>query len=510
MNEGADRDVAGTSTRLALVLAGSFLLVLFLLFLMANQTESNPWTELDPAALRQAFGVTAAATAIGAGWLMIWWWRARLHGPALWLGLSLALVGVGILAISDQLGAVYGNEVVGGTLEALRTATVVVVVGMAIQGTRASRIDLAAGLGRAAAISTGAIAALTLVFSFADVGLTWSWPALWAGAAVATLSVGLIRREWMLGWFGVSMLALALYDLTMRFAPNDPILALGGGVILELGLIMVMVGTAGVVQNELALQSVRLLRAQAQVGRLNDDAKRTAHEARSAIAAIDHSFRLLTHSPEILETSSQLGDAVSAELKLLRRLVTPHDSRRRPFRVADALVGAATVERLYGVQIELDVDPALMALGDLAATAEAAQCLLENARIHAPGASVAVVATASGGMVEIAFADDGPGVASDQAKAIFATGVTTGHGQGLGLAIAADLMAGQGGGLRLDNCGERGACFIMTLLGASDGGDEIDEVGRRADRHDVESVSALHNGPSIRRSLIGDDDRDLG
>lgn len=73
------------------------------------------------------------------------------------------------------------------------------------------------------------------------------------------------------------------------------------------------------------------------------------------------------------------------------------------------------------------------------------------------------------GVVEIAVADDGPGVPEELREKIFDPFVTTkevGRGTGLGLAVCRSLVEAARGTLRLDTSTETGARFVVTLPAA--------------------------------------------
>jgi signal transduction histidine kinase len=90
--------------------------------------------------------------------------------------------------------------------------------------------------------------------------------------------------------------------------------------------------------------------------------------------------------------------------------------------------------------------------------------LIENAARHAK-AGVSVSAQANGSSIEIAVADDGPGIAEDRQREILARGQrldTLSGGAGLGLAIVTDVLDAWGGSLALAN-GEPGLVATVCL-----------------------------------------------
>jgi len=74
--------------------------------------------------------------------------------------------------------------------------------------------------------------------------------------------------------------------------------------------------------------------------------------------------------------------------------------------------------------------------------------------------------TESGQVVEIAVADNGPGIPPDLLEQVFEPFVTTkepGKGTGLGLALSSQLMEGMGGVIQVENRPEGGAVFRVVL-----------------------------------------------
>lgn len=107
--------------------------------------------------------------------------------------------------------------------------------------------------------------------------------------------------------------------------------------------------------------------------------------------------------------------------------------------------------------------------GDAGQLTRAIRNLVDNAERHATSLVALSLAERNGSAV-LTVADDGPGVAGEDAEIIFerfrrlddARSVRTG-GAGLGLAIARDIVERHGGTVRLRPTGEPGATFEMTV-----------------------------------------------
>jgi signal transduction histidine kinase len=97
--------------------------------------------------------------------------------------------------------------------------------------------------------------------------------------------------------------------------------------------------------------------------------------------------------------------------------------------------------------------------------------LLSNAIRHSPpGSTITVSAERCDARVEIAVADDGPGIPETHHEAIFEPFVQVGRslknpteGVGLGLAISRDLARGMGGDLTVRSSAGKGATFTLAL-----------------------------------------------
>jgi signal transduction histidine kinase len=93
--------------------------------------------------------------------------------------------------------------------------------------------------------------------------------------------------------------------------------------------------------------------------------------------------------------------------------------------------------------------------------------LLLNAQQAVPAGTVPVFTVSTGASSGDAWCrvrDNGPGIPADRAATVFQPFMTTkARGTGLGLSISRRVMEVQGGRLGLDNAGEPGASFTLTL-----------------------------------------------
>ncbi len=122
-----------------------------------------------------------------------------------------------------------------------------------------------------------------------------------------------------------------------------------------------------------------------------------------------------------------------------------------------------TFERA-GRRLVIDVPDDTRVLATPGALAQIIATLLENSLKYGDGTTT-VRSRPSGptGAVAIEVADEGPGVPDDIAPKIFERGTTTGGSTGLGLALARDLAAADGG--RLELAQRRPPVFALFLAG---------------------------------------------
>jgi signal transduction histidine kinase len=128
-----------------------------------------------------------------------------------------------------------------------------------------------------------------------------------------------------------------------------------------------------------------------------------------------------------------------------------------------------------GISVEVRIDPrAAAARFDPVRLEQVLLNLLSNALRHAPAGSAIEVATRALsreglGFVEVAVADEGPGVPPEERERIFLPWVRAGHGRaagglGLGLAICKRIVEAHGGTIRVEpRAAGRGSRFSFTL-----------------------------------------------
>ncbi|MGY0537621.1 sensor histidine kinase [Nocardioides sp. YJ-D4] len=238
------------------------------------------------------------------------------------------------------------------------------------------------------------------------------------------------------------------------------------------------------------------------MSRVGRDERARLHEAASALAGIRAATTLL-NSPGAIgdDRRAAMTAMVQSELERLERMVrrqqdaaraeepgtdeTPAGEMRAEVIDLDAVVATMVLAHEAKGTDVVWRPSRMLALGDSDQLTEALNVLLDNAAAHGSGSVRIEVRAAepTSTSVEIAVTDDGPGVAPELRRRIFAWGVSRpgSTGQGIGLHAARDLMERQGGYLELVEASER-TTFVLgiPMLGCADGG-----ASDGADQHDT-------------------------
>ncbi len=117
-----------------------------------------------------------------------------------------------------------------------------------------------------------------------------------------------------------------------------------------------------------------------------------------------------------------------------------------------------------GRRLDVTFDPEVSVLATPGAVAQVLATLIENSLKHGGGTTSIRTRPSGANGVVVEVADEGPGVPDELASSIFERHVTSGRGTGLGLALARDLAAADGG--RLSLAQRRPAVFALVLSAA--------------------------------------------
>jgi two-component system OmpR family sensor kinase len=126
----------------------------------------------------------------------------------------------------------------------------------------------------------------------------------------------------------------------------------------------------------------------------------------------------------------------------------------------------------YPILYEPSADE-MTVLGDRDALKQVLLILIDNAHVHTSlGTVIAVSAVGVEGYASISVHDTGPGIAPDALPHIFerfyrGDGSRSGASAGLGLAIAKELVEGQGGTISVASESGQGSVFTLTLRRAT-------------------------------------------
>ncbi len=225
--------------------------------------------------------------------------------------------------------------------------------------------------------------------------------------------------------------------------------------------------------NERLLATERL----ATIGKM---AARVTHEIRNPLSSIALNVELLEEEVATVgdPESRALVRAIHGEVERLTALSEQYlsMSHQQPLRLCREDVGEIVSEACefvrrellkHGVDIALDIDEGLpVVLADEAQIKQALFNLLRNAReASGQGGRVEVtVRRATGGGVDVAVRDDGPGIPDEARPRIFEPFFTTKHqGTGLGLAITRQIIEAHGGSIACTAAEGGGTRFWIHL-----------------------------------------------
>ncbi|MBM4015729.1 MAG: response regulator [Planctomycetes bacterium] len=219
-----------------------------------------------------------------------------------------------------------------------------------------------------------------------------------------------------------------------------------------------------------------------------------AHELRTPLTALQSFAACLARKPVEDGRRDLLLEAMQGQLTRLERQIDkllllaefdrgeaadPAARPAAPFRVAGPVGEAVALcragAREKGVTLAAPaIDDALEALGHPDDLRRAVVELAENAvKFTPPGGRIDVVAAAGAGQVEVRVRDTGIGIAGEHHDAIFAgfrqleDPLTRVHaGAGLGLSLAARMVAVNGGRITVDSAPGSGSTFTVRLPAA--------------------------------------------
>jgi two-component system, OmpR family, sensor kinase len=208
-----------------------------------------------------------------------------------------------------------------------------------------------------------------------------------------------------------------------------------------------------------------------------------SHELRTPLAAVRGYAALFGRGaaarPDDLErlivgigTASERMSALVEDLLLLARLDEHRALESNPVRLEDLAAEAVEMARAVDPShpIELTAEP-LVILGDETRLRQVLDNLLGNTRSHTPpGTAVRVDVRRDAGDALVEVADDGPGMAPEDASRVFerfyradSSRVRDSGGAGLGLSIVSAVIDAHGGSVSVESEPGRGTTFRVRL-----------------------------------------------
>jgi len=216
-----------------------------------------------------------------------------------------------------------------------------------------------------------------------------------------------------------------------------------------------------------------------QLAAVGELAAGLAHEIRNPLSGVKAVVEVLAQEPAFDDTRKAVLRDAAGELSRMDQIVRDLLQYARPrvpsvaafdlnavARDTATLTLAPAVGKGATVTLELAADLP-DALGDTDMVRQVLVNLLLNALQAVPApeqAHVTVTTGAHDGLVWCRIRDSGPGVPATRAETVFKPFVTTKtRGTGLGLSISRRLLELQGGRLNLENPGETGAAFRLSV-----------------------------------------------
>lgn len=230
---------------------------------------------------------------------------------------------------------------------------------------------------------------------------------------------------------------------------------------------------------EIDLVAAELARsADRMAGRLAAErqfASDASHQLRTPLTALSMRLEEISTATE----KEEVREEARISLEQVERLVTVVDdllarSRRAQGGTTEAVRLLDVVRQQQeewdpsfataGRRLVVEVTPDVAVLATPGALAQVLATLIENSLVHG-GGTTTVRSRQSGTdrAVVVEVTDEGPGVPDEIAPRIFEREVTSGRGTGLGLALARDLVAADGG--RLELAQRRPPVFAVFLSG---------------------------------------------
>jgi len=207
-----------------------------------------------------------------------------------------------------------------------------------------------------------------------------------------------------------------------------------------------------------------------------------AHELNNPITAIKGFAQLLTAREDLDETTRKDLDTIYREsqraAKITQNLLSfarRHEPEKHPISINDVIENILEMQeylmKVNNIELEVELDPDLpKTMADFHQMQQVFVNIINNAEqamVETHGKGRLLIKTQrSGKMVQIIFADNGPGISEENLKRIFDPFFTTkevGKGTGLGLSICYGLVGAHGGRIYARSKLGQGATFVVEM-----------------------------------------------
>ncbi len=251
-------------------------------------------------------------------------------------------------------------------------------------------------------------------------------------------------------------------------------------------------GELAVLASEIDKMSSRLILAAEELERekslLADSLANISHQIRTPLTSLGLQLELalrnkqdperqLQYLREMRSIIEHIQWLVSALLKFARLdsgVITMEMSRITLSElIRDSVRRFELSYELKGVQLKLSLDEKVSFMGDRAWMAEALQNILKNCLEHTPKGGLVEISTTEDSLAtRISICDNGPGISKEDLPHIFerfyrgansSISEVNPQGLGIGLALAKELIAAQGGVIKAHNRRDGGACFEIIF-----------------------------------------------
>ncbi|WP_024287587.1 ATP-binding protein [Cellulomonas sp. KRMCY2] len=328
-------------------------------------------------------------------------------------------------------------------------------------GTRVRAGDPVEGRGYPQIVRTDSGAVVLLTMSWWDVfWQTARVVALVIAAATVAFVAGISMASWQARRLAAPLIYLAASAEQLGSGQVRPRLEPSG--VEEIDLVAA----------ELARSADRLAGRLAAERQFAADA---SHQLRTPLTALSMRLEEITAATE----KEEVAEEARISLEQVERLVTVVDdlltrSRRSQGGTTEAVHLLDIVHQqeeewfssfaAAGRRLVVEVPGRVAVLATPGALAQVLATLIENSLRHGGGTTTVRSRPSGGsGAIVVEVTDEGPGVPDDLAPRIFEREVTSGAGTGLGLALARDLVAADGG--RLELAQRRPPVFAIFLAG---------------------------------------------